>query len=187
MSAAFGVMRPCSVPGPCRFCPCYGFSYSHPRQAGINCSAHKLNYRRPFRQHTPRDLDQHCRHCSPRAAISKSSEHAPDNGTEERKASNSEAGTSGSDKGSGQSPAKTPNKQVAVAFLACAKLKCDVMFCDYLSVFSLQLGPNSLLCCVNITSAFVCSAYVDFSENICFIESRDSVKVRPLLFFLVNR
>lgn len=72
-----------------------------------------------------RRYTQHAR----QASKPKSSEHAPENGTEERKSSNSEAGTSGADKHSGHKSGKTPN-----------------------------------------------NAVVDFSENFCFIESRDSVK-----------
>jgi len=51
---------------------------------------------------------QHAR----QASKPKSSEHPSDNGTDERKSSNSEAGTSGRDKHSGQKSSKPPNKQV---------------------------------------------------------------------------
>ena len=53
------------------------------------------------------------RHCAAQASQPKSSEHPPDNGTEERKSSNSEAGTSGSDKPADpKKSGKPPNKQV---------------------------------------------------------------------------
>ncbi|KAL0045576.1 hypothetical protein WJX82_010523 [Trebouxia sp. C0006] len=52
---------------------------------------------------------QHAR----QASKPKSSEHPSDNGTDERKSSNSEAGTSGSDKHSGQKSSKPPNNALS--------------------------------------------------------------------------
>ncbi|KAL3133934.1 hypothetical protein ABBQ32_008382 [Trebouxia sp. C0010 RCD-2024] len=102
-------------------------SSRHARKAVAQSS--KSLHTDSVRDHKSRHAQQRCRHCACQASKPKSSEHPPDNGTEERKSSNSEAGTSGADTPASQKPSKPPN-----------------------------------------------NAYVDFSESICFIESRDSVK-----------
>lgn len=67
------------------------------------------------RQYRCQHAKPRCRRCTSQASQPKSSEHPPDNGTEERKSSNSEAGTSGTDKPADpKKSGKPPNKQVAL-------------------------------------------------------------------------
>ncbi len=121
-------------------------------------------------------------HHTRQASKSKSSEHAPDNGTDERKSSNSEAGTSGSNKHAGQKPGKTPNKQASAATCSyCRNGSTCSLSAQSCKIFSWTVCcrqaadtmTQNLMACAPVC----CSALVDFSENFCFIESRDSVKV----------
>lgn len=91
----------------------YSFSCRHGTRAAASFTrclqAGLVRQRR--RQHAK----PHCRRCASHASQPKSSEHPPDNGTEERKSSNSEAGTSGSDKNADpKKSGKPPNKQVTL-------------------------------------------------------------------------
>lgn len=92
-------------------------SSSQPRKAVAQSS--KALHTDSVRSHKSRHAQQRCRHCACQASKPKSSEHPPDNGTEERKSSNSEAGTSGADTPASQKPGKPPNKQVAVLPVKC--------------------------------------------------------------------
>ena len=91
------------------------FSCSHPTQAFARSS--QSFQTGLIRQRRCQHAQQRCRHCASQASKPKSSEPPPDNGTEERKSSNSEAGTSGIDKPASQKSGKPPNKQVALLML----------------------------------------------------------------------
>ena len=130
-------------------CTSCGSKCAPVRAAVLGCSAAGP---RPFSSEpilpslTVRRRLRRCQEHVRRASKPKSSEHKPDNGTDERKASNSEAGTSSSDAHSSQKPNKTPNKSVqclhrttcSCDLHACACQKSCLMLCALLAAVLLS-------------------------------------------------
>lgn len=105
-----------------------------------------------------------------KASKPKSSDHSGDgHGSDDRANSNAQAGTSGIDRQPSRKTSKSPNKQVLCLQVPLQGL--TPLTAMWRSVYSLPVHAAEILC-------LDCSTVVDFTESICFIESRDSVKVR---------